>query len=60
MARACTKCGKKPMTGHNVSHSLRRTKRRFLPNLQWHRPIKGQKRQKICNQCLKTMNKKAK
>lgn len=25
------------MTGHNVSHSNRKTKRRFLPNLQTHR-----------------------
>ncbi len=25
------------MVGHNVSHSNRKTKRRFLPNLQTHR-----------------------
>ncbi len=25
------------MSGYNVSHSKRHTKRRFLPNLHWHR-----------------------
>ena len=34
MARVCDITGKKPMAGHNVSHSMRHTKRRFLPNLQ--------------------------
>ncbi|MDD3679163.1 MAG: 50S ribosomal protein L28 [Patescibacteria group bacterium] len=60
MSRECAKCGKKPMTGHNVSHSHRKTKRRFLPNLQLFKETPGKKRIKICNQCLKTMNKKAK
>ena len=34
MARQCQVTGKKPMSGHNVSHANRKTKRRFLPNLQ--------------------------
>lgn len=34
MARRCIITGKDPLVGHNVSHSKRRTKRRFLPNLQ--------------------------
>ena len=34
MARVCQLTGKKPMSGHNVSHSNRKTARRFLPNLQ--------------------------
>ena len=34
MARECQLTGKKPMTGHKVSHSNMKTKRRFLPNLQ--------------------------
>ncbi len=33
MSRVCQLTGKKPITGNNVSHSKRRTKRRFLPNL---------------------------
>jgi large subunit ribosomal protein L28 len=34
MARVCDLTGKKPITGNHVSHSNRKTKRRFLPNLQ--------------------------
>jgi large subunit ribosomal protein L28 len=34
MARVCQITGKKPMSGHNVSHANNKTKRRFLPNLQ--------------------------
>ncbi len=33
MARICEITGKKPLTGNNVSHSKRRTRRVFLPNL---------------------------
>ncbi len=35
MAKVCDLSGKRPTVGNNVSHSVRRTKRRFLPNLQW-------------------------
>ena len=35
MARVCQITGKKPQTGNNVSHANNRTKRRFLPNLQY-------------------------
>ena len=34
MARVCEITGKKPVTGHYVSHANNKTKRRFLPNLQ--------------------------
>lgn len=34
MARVCQVTGKKPVTGHKVSHSNIKSKRRFLPNLQ--------------------------
>lgn len=34
MSRVCQLTGKRPITGNNVSHSNRKTKRRFLPNLQ--------------------------
>ena len=33
MSRRCELTGKGPMTGHTVSHSNIKTKRRFLPNL---------------------------
>ena len=34
MARRCQLTGKGPQFGHNVSHSNRKTNRRFEPNLQ--------------------------
>ena len=33
MSKICQVTGKKAMTGNNVSHSKRRTKRKFYPNL---------------------------
>ncbi len=33
MARRCELTGKAVLSGNNVSHAKRRTKRRFLPNL---------------------------
>ena len=33
MSRVCELTGKKPCSGNKVSHSLRRTRRRWLPNL---------------------------
>lgn len=33
MSKVCELTGKKVMTGNNVSHSKRRTKRKFYPNL---------------------------
>jgi large subunit ribosomal protein L28 len=33
MSRRCELTGKTALTGHKVSHSNRKTKRRFLPNL---------------------------
>jgi large subunit ribosomal protein L28 len=29
--------GKRPLAGNNVSHAHNKTRRRFLPNLHWHR-----------------------
>ncbi len=37
MSRVCQVTGKRPITGNNVSHSHRKTRRRFLPNLHFHR-----------------------
>jgi len=33
MSKICQVTGKKAMVGNNVSHSMRRTKRKFYPNL---------------------------
>ncbi len=37
MARVCQVTGKSPMVENNVSHANNKTKRRFLPNLQYRR-----------------------
>ena len=56
MAKVCEVCGKKPITGNNVSHSHHKTRRRWLPNLQRVRAqVNGAvKRIKVCTNCLKT------
>ena len=35
MSRKCELTGKKAMSGNNVSHAKNRTKRKFLPNLNY-------------------------
>ena len=37
MARVCQVTGKGPKVGNNVSHASNKTKRRFMPNLQYRR-----------------------
>ena len=37
MSRVCLVTGKAPRTGHHVSHANNKTKRRYLPNLQYRR-----------------------
>ncbi len=37
MSKVCQVTGKRPMSGNNVSHANNRTRRRFLPNLHFHR-----------------------
>ena len=37
MSQICQVTGKKPMSGNNVSHAQNKTRRRFVPNLHWHR-----------------------
>jgi large subunit ribosomal protein L28 len=37
MTQVCQVTGKRPLTGHNVSHANNKTKRRFMPNLHYHR-----------------------
>jgi len=55
MSKVCDICGKKPTVGNNVSHSQRKTKRRFLPNLQ---TVKlDSKKSTVCTSCLRTLAK---
>ncbi|MBU0500559.1 MAG: 50S ribosomal protein L28 [Gammaproteobacteria bacterium] len=37
MSRVCQVTGKRPVVGNNVSHANNKTRRRFLPNLHYHR-----------------------
>ena len=56
MASVCEKCGKKPGTGMQVSHSHVRTKRKWKPNIQTIRvAAKGRRNRKmnVCTSCLK-------
>ncbi|MCP5046136.1 MAG: 50S ribosomal protein L28 [bacterium] len=56
MSKVCDICGKRPLSGNNVSHSHKLTKRRWLPNLQRIR-IKvadGAKRMRVCTSCIRS------
>lgn len=57
MGARCDVCHRKPQYGHNVSHSNRKTNRRFKVNVQHRRvTINGQvKTVYICTRCLRTM-----
>jgi large subunit ribosomal protein L28 len=37
MSRVCQVTGTRPISGNNVSHAHKKTRRRFLPNLHSHR-----------------------
>jgi large subunit ribosomal protein L28 len=56
MASVCEVCGKKPSWGMSVSHSHRRTKRRWNPNIQRVRAlVDGRvKRVSVCTGCIKS------
>jgi len=51
----CFICNKRPSTGHNVSNSMRATKRTWKPNLQRVRAIVdgSPKRIRVCTSCIK-------
>jgi large subunit ribosomal protein L28 len=55
MASVCEVCGKKPQFGMRISHSHRRTKRRWNPNVQKVRAVVNgaPKRLHVCTACLK-------
>lgn len=61
MSKICQITGKRPLSGNNVSHSNRRTKRRFLPNLQEKRfyipEVKKWVTLKVTTKTVRTMNK---
>jgi len=55
----CAICGKKPMSGHNVSFSEKKTKRQFRPNVQKTTLYEGGRkiRKYVCTRCLRTISK---
>lgn len=55
MASTCEVCGKKPSFGKSVSHSHRRTNRRWNPNIQRIRAVVGgtTKRIDVCTSCIR-------
>ena len=55
MPAVCEVCGKHPSFGMSISHSHRRTKRRWNPNIQRVRAlVNGSPRRiRVCTSCLK-------
>jgi len=62
MSKVCEVSGKKTMFGHKVSHSNRKSNRRFQPNLQKKRFFIPEENRwvelKISTSALRTINKK--
>jgi large subunit ribosomal protein L28 len=55
----CEMCGKSPQFGHNVSHSHRKTKRQFKPNIQRTKLLVDGKlvSKYLCVRCIRTLSK---
>jgi large subunit ribosomal protein L28 len=55
MASVCDICGKAPGFGNKISHSHRRSRRRWNPNVQRMRVVVNgaPKRLNVCTKCLK-------
>lgn len=62
MARVCELTGKKTISGNNVSHSNRKTKRKFFPNLQkkrfWHEDENRWVTLRVSTSAIRTITKK--
>ncbi|MBI3133159.1 MAG: 50S ribosomal protein L28 [Bacteroidetes bacterium] len=62
MSKVCQLTGKKVMSGHNISHSNRKTKRKFYPNLVTKRFFIPEENQyvtlKVSTAALRTVTKK--
>ena len=61
MSKVCQLTGKRPVSGHHVSHSNKKTKRKFNPNLHKKRFYIPEKEQwvtlKVSTKALRTINK---
>jgi large subunit ribosomal protein L28 len=62
MSRVCQVTGQRVRVGNNVSHANNKTKRRFLPNLQYRRLwVESEKRWvrlRLTSRALRTIDKK--
>jgi large subunit ribosomal protein L28 len=62
MSRVCQVTGKRPLVGHNVSHSNRKTKMRQMPNIRTKRLFDEETgrwvRVKVSTSGLRTITKK--
>jgi large subunit ribosomal protein L28 len=62
MSRVCQVTGKGPIVGNHVSHANNKTKRRYLPNLQYRRLwVESENRYvklRLTNAGLRTIDKK--
>lgn len=61
MAKLCNICSKKTSSGNNVSHSQRKTKRTFKPNIQKKKifvpELESYIEISICSKCQKSLKK---
>ncbi len=55
MSKVCEICGKHPVAGRSISHSVRTVNRKFRPNIQRVSVVvDGHKRKlNVCTRCLK-------
>jgi len=58
MGKFCEICAKGTISGHNVSHSNRKTNRIWAPNVQRVRVVVDgtAKRMNVCTRCLRSGN----
>lgn len=56
MSRICEICGKKPMTGNNVSHAHNKTRKTWLPNLQKVKTMQNGsvRSMTVCTRCIRS------
>mgnify|MGYP001071852476 CR=1 FL=1 len=52
----CEVCGKAVLFGHNVSHSNKKTRKLWHPNVQKIRVVEGNKvvRKNVCTRCIRS------
>ncbi len=56
MARVCEICGKRTVSGHNISHAHNKTKRVWRPNIVKVKTMVGNRKKtvKVCTSCLRS------